>query len=154
MVKFLCDWQRVIHVDFFDRCQNSQCSLLLRPGKRRERKDPIQAEDRRKAGSLQYIARPHMAKTSMETSEIEMEPSDTSTVVPIWPLVISTCSKGSNQTCKACGLRTTTPLSRLFGCGYAANHKPVLKRASGCFQNFGKIVLTPEGSTLKTDMCK
>ena len=106
MVKFLCDWQRVIHVDFFDRCQNSQCSLLLRPGKRRERKDPIQAEDRWKAGSLQYIARPHMAKTSMETSEIEMEPSDTSTVVPIWPLVISTCSEGSNQTCKACGLRT------------------------------------------------
>jgi hypothetical protein len=29
-----------------------------------------------------------------------------------------------------------------------------LKRASGCFQNVGKIVLTPEGSTLKTDMCK
>jgi hypothetical protein len=28
-----------------------------------------------------------------------------------------------------------------------------LKRASGCFQNVGKNV-TPEGSTLKTDMCK
>jgi hypothetical protein len=52
------------------------------------------------------------------------------------------------------GLWTTTPSSRLFGSGYAANHKPFLKRASGCFQNVGKIVLTPEGSTLKTDMCK
>jgi hypothetical protein len=29
-----------------------------------------------------------------------------------------------------------------------------LKRASGCFQNAGKKVLTPEGNTLKTDMCK
>jgi hypothetical protein len=27
-------------------------------------------------------------------------------------------------------------------------------RASGCFQNVGKNVLAPEGSTLKTDMCK
>jgi hypothetical protein len=36
-----------------DRCQKSQCSLLLRPpGNRREGKDPIQAEDREKAGSL------------------------------------------------------------------------------------------------------
>jgi len=35
-----------------------------------------------------------------------------------------------------------------------ANQKPFLKRASGCFQNVGKNVLTPEGSTLKTDMCK
>jgi len=135
--------------------------------------------------------------------------------VPIWPQVISTFSEGSNQ---AYGLRTTTPSSRLFGSGYAANHKPFdveyvygfvwwgsaskvddvtalpsrhkmadmcyygnvmtttwwwlcvfyifnstvidwtcfrfLKMASGCFQNAGKIVLTPEGSTLKTDMCK
>ena len=46
------------------------------------------------------------------------------------------------------------PSSRLFGSGYAAYDKPFLKRASGCFQNIGKIVLTPEGSTLKTDMCK
>jgi histone-lysine N-methyltransferase SETMAR len=38
--------------------------------------------------------------------------------------------------------------------GYAANHKTFLKRASGCFQNVGKNVLTPEGSTLKSDMCK
>jgi hypothetical protein len=30
------------------------------------------------------------------------------------------------------------PSSRLFGSGYAANHKPFLKRASGCFQNVGK----------------
>jgi hypothetical protein len=52
------------------------------------------------------------------------------------------------------GLRTTTPSSRLFGSGYAANHKPFLKRASGCFQNVGKNVLTLEGSILKTDMCK
>ncbi|PNF20109.1 hypothetical protein B7P43_G04790 [Cryptotermes secundus] len=29
-----------------------------------------------------------------------------------------------------------------------------LKMASGCFQNIGKNVLTLEGSTLKTDMCK
>jgi hypothetical protein len=29
-----------------------------------------------------------------------------------------------------------------------------LKRASGCFQNVGKNVLTPEGSTLKTGMYK
>jgi len=50
--------------------------------------------------------------------------------------------------------RTTTPSSRLFRSGYAANHKPSLKRASGCFQNIGKNVLTLEGSTLKTDMCK
>ncbi|PNF33864.1 hypothetical protein B7P43_G07226 [Cryptotermes secundus] len=36
-----------------DRYQNSQCSLLLRhPGNRREVKDPIQAEERWKAGSL------------------------------------------------------------------------------------------------------
>jgi hypothetical protein len=28
------------------------------------------------------------------------------------------------------------------------------EKASGCFQNVGKNVLTPEGSTLKTDMCK
>jgi hypothetical protein len=47
-----------------------------------------------------------------------------------------------------------TPSSRPFGSGYAAKHKPFLKRASGCFQNVGKNVLTPEGSTLKTDMCK
>jgi hypothetical protein len=46
------------------------------------------------------------------------------------------------------------PSSRLFGSGYAANHKPFLKTASGCFQNVVKQVLTPEGSTLKTDMCK
>jgi hypothetical protein len=46
------------------------------------------------------------------------------------------------------------PSSRLFGSGYAANHNPCLKRASGCFQNGGKNVLTPAGSTLKTDMCK
>ena len=46
------------------------------------------------------------------------------------------------------------PSSRLFGSGYATNHKPFLKRASGSFQNVGKIVLTLEGSTLKTDMCK
>jgi len=46
------------------------------------------------------------------------------------------------------------PSSRLFGSGYAANHKPFLKRAPGCLQKVGKIVLTPEGSTLKTDMCK
>jgi len=50
--------------------------------------------------------------------------------------------------------RTTTPSSRLFGSGYATNHKPFLKRASGCFQNVGKNVSTPEGSTLKADMCK
>jgi len=50
--------------------------------------------------------------------------------------------------------RTMTPSSRLLGSGYAANHKPFLKRASGCFQNVGKNVLTLEGSTLKTDMCK
>jgi hypothetical protein len=29
-----------------------------------------------------------------------------------------------------------------------------LRRASGCFQKVGKNVLTQEGSTLKTDMCK
>jgi hypothetical protein len=29
-----------------------------------------------------------------------------------------------------------------------------LKRTSRCFQNVEKNVLTPEGSTLKTDMCK
>jgi hypothetical protein len=29
-----------------------------------------------------------------------------------------------------------------------------LKRASECFQNVVKNALTPEGSTLKTDMCK
>ena len=46
------------------------------------------------------------------------------------------------------------PSPRLFGSGYAANHKPFLKRPSGCFQNVGKNVLTPEGSMLKTDMCK
>ncbi|PNF35761.1 hypothetical protein B7P43_G12236 [Cryptotermes secundus] len=32
--------------------------------------------------------------------------------------------------------------------------KPFFKRASECFQNIGKNVLTLEGSTLKTDMCK
>jgi hypothetical protein len=37
-------------------------------------------------------------------------------------------------------------------CKQAANHKTFLKRASGCFQNVGKNVLTPEGSTLKTDV--
>jgi hypothetical protein len=42
-------------------------------------------------------------------------------------------------------LRTTPPSSRLFENGYAANHKPFLKRASGCFQNVGKNVLTPGG---------
>jgi hypothetical protein len=36
----------------------------------------------------------------------------------------------------------------------AVIHKPFLKRASGCFQNVGKNALTPEGSTLKTDMFK
>jgi hypothetical protein len=44
-----------------------------------------------------------------------MEPSDTSAVQSRFgPKVISTCSEGSNQTCKACGFRTTTS-SRLFG---------------------------------------
>jgi hypothetical protein len=57
--------------------------------------------------------------------------------------VISTCSEGSNETWKARGLRMTLS-SRLFGSGYAANHKPFLKRVSGCFQNVGKNVLTPE----------
>jgi hypothetical protein len=52
------------------------------------------------------------------------------------------------------GLRTTTPSSRLFGSGYAANHELFLKRASGCFQNVGKNVLTPEEITLKNDMFK
>jgi hypothetical protein len=28
-----------------------------------------------------------------------------------------------------------------------------LKKASGCFQNVGKNVLTPKGSTLKIDVC-
>ena len=42
-------------------------------------------------------------------------------------------------------LHDSWPSSRLFGSGYAANHKPFLKRATGCFQNVGKIVLTPEG---------
>jgi hypothetical protein len=51
------------------------------------------------------------------------------------------------------GKWTMTPSSRLFGSGYTTNHKPFLKRASGCFQN-GKNVLTPEGSTLTTDMCE
>jgi hypothetical protein len=30
------------------------------------------------------------------------------------------------------------PSSRQFGSGYAANHKPFLKTASGCFQNVVK----------------
>ena len=50
--------------------------------------------------------------------------------------------------------RRTTPSSRLFRSGYTTNHKPFLKRASGCFQNIGKNVLTSKGSVLKTDMCK
>jgi hypothetical protein len=42
-----------------------------------------------------------------------------------------------------CAGMDTPPTTRLF-----------LKRASGCFQNVGKNVLTLEGSTVKTDMCK
>jgi hypothetical protein len=39
----------------------------------------------------------------------------------------------------------TPPSSRLLSSCYAANHKPLLIRASRCFQNIGKIVMTPEG---------
>jgi hypothetical protein len=31
------------------------------------------------------------------------------------------------------------------------NHKPFLKRASGCFQNVGKNVLTPDGGEYVED---
>jgi hypothetical protein len=108
---------------------------------------------------------PYSQNNNGNPPEIEMEPSDTSAIqfrfglkwlLPVrfevstavtmmiiifWEMIImiSTCSEGSNQTCKACGLRTTTLSSRLFGSGYAANHKPFLKRASGCFQNVGKM---------------
>ena len=136
-----------------DRCQNSQCRP---PGNRREGKDPIQAEDRWKAGSL-----PSRQCTLPYGQNNNGNPPGNwngsfwhiRRTVPIWPQAISTNSEGSNQTCKACGLRTTTPSSRLFGNWYGANHKPFLKRASGCFQNVGKNVLTPEGCTLKTSKC-
>jgi len=66
-----------------DTCQNSQRSLLLRPpGNRHEGKDPIQAEDRLKAGSLpsRQCTPPYGQNNKGNPPEIEMEPSDTSTV--------------------------------------------------------------------------
>jgi hypothetical protein len=38
--------------------------------------------------------------------------------------------------------------------GYAAKHIPSLKRHHDTSRTLGKIVLTPEGSKLKSDMCK
>jgi len=66
-----------------DRCQNSQCSLLLRPpGNRREGKDPIQAEDRWKEGTLtsRQCTPPYGQNNNGNPAEIEMERSDTSAV--------------------------------------------------------------------------
>jgi len=66
-----------------DRCQNSQCSLLLRPpGNRHEGKDPIQAEDRWKAGSLtsRQCTPPYGQNNNGNPAEILMEPSDTSAI--------------------------------------------------------------------------
>jgi hypothetical protein len=126
------------------------------PAKRREEKDPIQAEDRWKAGSLLswQCTPPYSQKKPWKPSgnwngtfwHIHC-------TVPIWPYVISTCSEGSNQTYKAYSLRMTRS-SRLFGSVHTANHKPFLKRASGCFQNVRKNVVTLGGSMWKTDMCK
>ena len=140
-----------------DRCQNSQCSLLLRhPGTdMKEKIRPKRKTGGKRVAFLQDNACPHTAKQQWKPSgNWKRTFWHIRRTVPIWAQVISTCSEGSNQTCKACSLRTTTPSSRLFGSGYTANHKPFLKRASGCFQNVGKNVLTPEVSTLKTDMCK
>jgi len=66
-----------------DRCQNSQCSLLLRPpGNRREGKHPIQADDRWKEDSLpsRQCTPPYGQNNNGNPPEIEMEPSDTSAV--------------------------------------------------------------------------
>jgi hypothetical protein len=75
---------------------------------------------------LQDNARPHTAKTTMDTVRNLK-----------WNLLPHPPYSPD--------LWTTPPSSGLFGNGYAANQKPFLKRAS---------FRTLEGSTLKTDMCK
>jgi len=78
MATFFWDWQGLS-----DRCQNSQCSLLLRPpGNRREGKDQIQAEDRWKACNLpsRQCTPPCGQNNTGNPPEIEMKPSDTSAV--------------------------------------------------------------------------
>ncbi|PNF14690.1 hypothetical protein B7P43_G10269 [Cryptotermes secundus] len=104
---------------------------------------------------LQDHARPHTAKATMET--LRKLKWNLLTLPPYSPdLAPSDFYLFGRLQSDFQGMRlwTTTPSSRMFGSEYAANHKTFLKRGSGCFQNVGKNVLTPEGSTLKTHMCK
>jgi histone-lysine N-methyltransferase SETMAR len=154
MATFFWDWQGVIHVDFLSdaRTVNAAYYSDLLATVMKEKIRSKRKTGGKRVAFLQDKSRPHTAKTTMETLRklkwnLLTHPPYSTNLAPS-----DFCLFGRLKS-DLQGMRFE-PSSRLFGSGYAANHNPFLKRASGCFQNVGKIVLTPERNTLKTDMYK
>jgi len=79
--KVMATWQGVVHVDFLTDARTVNAAYYSDLLARRERKDPTQAEDTWKAGSLpSRQCTPPYGQNNGNPPEIEMEPSDTSAV--------------------------------------------------------------------------
>lgn len=143
MATFFWDWQGVIHVDFLTEAKTVSVAyysqLLATEIKKKIRFKRKRGE--KWVAFLQDNARPHTAKTTMET--IVKLKWDLLPHLPYSPdLVPSDFYLFGRLKSDLEGMRfaDNDASSTLFGSGYAANRKTFMKKALGCFQNVGKNV--------------
>ena len=157
MAMFLWDWQGVIHVDFLIDARTVNASYysdLLATGVKEKIRSKRKTGGKRVA-FLQDNAHPHTAKTTMETLRklkwnLLTHPLYSPNLVPSDFYLFGRLKSDLQGIWFADNDAVIQTVWEWIHCQPQA----FLKRASGCFRNVGKNVLTPEGSTLKTDMCK
>ncbi|PNF22437.1 hypothetical protein B7P43_G15714, partial [Cryptotermes secundus] len=126
MATFFWDWQGVIHVDFLTdaRTVNAAYYSDLLATDVKEKIRSKQKIGGKRVAFLQGNARPHEAKTTMEN--LRKLKWNLLTYPPYSPDLAQSdlCLFGRIKSdLQGMCLWTTTPSSRLFGSGYAANHK-------------------------------
>ncbi|PNF40120.1 hypothetical protein B7P43_G09982 [Cryptotermes secundus] len=156
MVTFFWDWQEVIHVDFLTDARTVNVAYYsdLLATDMKEKIRPKRKTGGKRVAFLQDNAHPHMAKT-METLRklkwnLLTHPPYSPDLAPCDFYLFGKLKSDLQGMWFVDNDAVIQTVQEWISC----QPQVFFFWASGCFQKVEENVLTPEGSTLKTDMCK